>query len=286
MNKGTRNVWVVLAATAVVFTGCAMHNDVIILDKRMQVLKQQVSKQETELQTLHTRMSQNENNQGQSSEKLRGSQADLRTMVNELRGEIQSLRGTLEEDQYRVRQQVVSQSEREARREKLQKTIQIALDRVVRLEQYLGLEPSEKLVTKPAPGADSDTKKPPPAQDPEALYLLAKQQFDKGEYENARETFQSFLKKYPKSKDADNAQFWLGEVYYREKWYEKAILEYQKVIEGYPKGNKVRSALLKQGFAFRNLGDKDNARLILKELARKYPKSNEAKIAKDKLSTF
>ncbi len=91
------------------------------------------------------------------------------------------------------------------------------------------------------------------------------------------------LKLYPKSPQADNAQFWLGETYYREKWYEKAILEYQKVIEKYPKGNKVPASLLKQGLAFHSLGDKANTRLILTELIKKYPKSNEAKIAKQKL---
>jgi TolA-binding protein len=58
------------------------------------------------------------------------------------------------------------------------------------------------------------------------------------------------LKRFPKSDNADNAQFWIGEIYYRQKWYETAILEYQKVIENYPKGNKVQASLLKQGFAF------------------------------------
>ena len=94
------------------------------------------------------------------------------------------------------------------------------------------------------------------------------------------------MDQHPKSKQADNAQFWLGEVFYREKWYEKAILEYQKVIENYPKGDKIRGALLKQGFSFLNLDDKSNARLILRELIRKYPDSNEAEIAKKKLKTL
>jgi tol-pal system protein YbgF len=85
---------------------------------------------------------------------------------------------------------------------------------------------------------------------------------------------------------ADGAQFWLGEIYYHEKWYEKAILEYQKVIEGYPKGKKTPSALLKQGLAFLNLGDNANAGLILKELIRKFPDSNEANVAKNKLKTL
>jgi tol-pal system protein YbgF len=117
----------------------------------------------------------------------------------------------------------------------------------------------------------------------EAAYQSAKQAYDKGDFNAAREGFQKFIKEFPKSKNVDNAQFWIGETYYREKWYEKAILEYQKVIEKYPKGNKVTAALLKQGFAFLNLGDKVNSRLILSELIKKYPKSNEAKIAERKL---
>ena len=117
----------------------------------------------------------------------------------------------------------------------------------------------------------------------DAIYHSGKQAFDQGDYESARENFQKLIKKYPNSKNADNAQFWIGEIYYHEKWYEKAILEYQKVIEKYPEGNKVQASLLKQGFSFFNLGDKANARLIFTELIKKYPKSNEAQIAKKKL---
>ena len=117
----------------------------------------------------------------------------------------------------------------------------------------------------------------------ENLYFSAKQSFDQGDLKKAREGFQKFIQKYPQSKNADNAQFWIGETFYRERWYEKAILEYQKVIEKYPKGNKVQSAFLKQGLAFLNLEDKTNARLILTELVKKFPKSNEARIAKQKL---
>jgi tol-pal system protein YbgF len=116
------------------------------------------------------------------------------------------------------------------------------------------------------------------------IYRQAKQAFDKGDSVAARSKFMELIKRYPKSDRADNAQFWIGETYYREKWYEKAILEYQKVIENYPKGNKVPASLLKQGFAFLNLKDKANSRLILQELIKKHPKTNEAKIAKDKLT--
>ena len=223
----------------------------------------------------------------ESEEVYRGRHADLHVLLKELREEIQALRGLLEENRYKIEKKIGMLTESEARRQEawknLDKSVQSSLDRIVRLEQYLGMGPSEKLVSA-EPGHNGGDKK---SQDsPYALYASAKQYFDQGEYEPARELFQAILKKYPKSKNADNAQFWLGEIYYLEKWYEKAILEYQKVLENYPKGEKVTSALLKQGLAFFNLGDKANARLILKELVRKHPDSNQAKIAKKKLTTL
>jgi TolA-binding protein len=50
--------------------------------------------------------------------------------------------------------------------------------------------------------------------------------------------FQSLIQKYPQSETVDNAQFWIGESYYREKWYERAILEYQTVIEKISQGQQ------------------------------------------------
>jgi tol-pal system protein YbgF len=162
-------------------------------------------------------------------------------------------------------------------------------DRLLRIEEYLALDGAAKKASsaKAVPEKPPAKEKVDPAPSKEMaeneLYAKAKQDFDSGELEAARNGFQDFLKRYPKSAIADSAQFWVGEVFYRQKWYEKAILEYQKVIENYPKGNKVQASLLKQGFSFFNLGDKSNGRLILKELIKKYPSSNEAKIAKQKL---
>ena len=140
------------------------------------------------------------------------------------------------------------------------------------------MAPAEKSAAKIIPAGQIEAKLPE-----DEIYRMAKQAFDQGDSDAARMKFKELIERFPKSERADNAQFWIGEIYYREKWYEKSILEYQKVIENYPKGNKVPASLLKQGLAFLNLGDKANSRLIFQELIRKYPKSNEAKIATDKL---
>ena len=224
-------------------------------------------------------------NSNAKEKKLRNQSAGLRVQLDALREEIQILNGKLEEIEFLANQGKKSLEDsdkiRKAQLERLKESTAAIDSRIARIEKYLDIG-ATGAIAGGIKGAKTKRTGEGKLSEKE-LYQLAKHSFDKGDFEAAREDFQELIKRYPKSKNADNAQFWIGEIYYREKWYEKAIVEYQKVVENYPKGNKVMSSLLKQGYAFNNIGDKSNARLILKELIRKYPQSNEAKIAKQKL---
>jgi tol-pal system protein YbgF len=166
--------------------------------------------------------------------------------------------------------------------ERLDVAISKNYERLIRLEKYMGFEPSvggeiaKDLVPSEEPAKDTEQK----------AYDFAKRLFDDGDNGNARIQFENFINKYPDSTNADNARFWIADSYYTEKWFEKAILEYQKVLEGYPDSNKLAAARLKQGYAFAELGETANARLILKELIKKHPDSNEAKYAQEKLKNL
>ncbi|OEU53465.1 MAG: tol-pal system protein YbgF [Desulfobacterales bacterium C00003060] len=266
------------------FCGCALGVDLAELNDRVIALEQ---KTDAEIASLRSEVTRNNEIQLEFDQASRGRQAELRALMDDIRDEVRELRGELEKGQYDSGKKMgESETRQEAYWRRQEADLQSSLDRIAQIEQYLGMEPSERTVTSDTERDESTEGKSDVEETPEGLYAKAKQLFDKGEYEDSRKLFQAFLKKYPKSEKADNAQFWLGELYYREKWYEKAILEYQKVIENYPKGNKVSGALLKQGLAFLNLDDKANARLILKELIVKYPASNEANIAKKKLKTL
>jgi tol-pal system protein YbgF len=171
-----------------------------------------------------------------------------------------------------------------------------ALEAAVRQQgAYLGLE------TLPPPEAPAEESTPEkvPVVKPEKeeakgslkskdleLYDISMAYFNQGKYEEAMDSFKDFLKRYPKSDRADNAQFWVGECYMSLKQYEQAILAYQEVIKKYPKGNKVPNALLRQAIAFLEIKDKTSSRLLLKKVIKKYPRSNEAKIAKIKLKSI
>jgi tol-pal system protein YbgF len=263
--------------------GCASQQDVIILDDRLIELEYQLSKIKTVTKSQKT-----------EGNKLRGQSAGLRANLNEIRAEIQVLNGKIEETEFLLKQNLAASAktseelkqQSEKQLETLKEITAFNKARITQIEQYLNLELSESVHTVKPDLTQKPSSDPGKKLTENELYQLAKQAFDQGNLDAARLKFQELLDRYPKSKSADNAQFWIGEIFYREKWYEKAILEYQKVIENYPKGNKVEASLLKQGFAFYNLKDKPNSRLIFKELIKKYPKSNEAKIARKKLKEF
>ena len=121
--------------------------------------------------------------------------------------------------------------------------------------------------------------------DPEELYNAAYSKLSAGDFRGAREAFQKFLELFPQTEYSDNAQFWIGESYYRDKRYEEAIVEFDEVIKKYPQGNKLPDALLKQAFSFIALNDTNSAKLLLQKIIDRYPTSEQAEIARAKLRT-
>jgi tol-pal system protein YbgF len=262
--------------------GCAGRSDVIVLDDRLAAVEGQLARQKT----LIEKFGQTSENKEQN---IRGQTANLRVEIDSMREQIGAINGRLEEVEYQIKQGRNASGNADAsgaaELDRLKEDARAMNSRITSIEQYLDLGGAAKApAVKPSPAKVPAASVPLASLSEQELYDQTKQAFDAGELEKAREGFQEFMKRFPKSPNADNAQFWIGEIYYREKWYEKAIVEYQKVVENYPKGNKIRSAMLKQGYAFLNIGDKANARLILKELVNKYPDTTESQLATQKLS--
>jgi tol-pal system protein YbgF len=259
--------------------GCATRRDVTTIDTRLSEIELREAEERRRRDDMARAREANE-------QALRQMSASIRAQIDELREEVRTLSGRLEEIEHsqRVKGQGAAadtgDKPREDRLTRLEESTQQLAQRLARVEEQLKIEPAS------APKPPESRIRPEsaarvPSED--ELYTRAKQAFDQGNTAQARKGFEEIIQRYPSSASANNAQFWIGETFYREKAYEKAILEYQKVIEKYPKGNKVPAALLKQGHAFLALGDKVNSRLILEEVVRKYPQTPEAKAASDKL---
>ena len=92
-----------------------------------------------------------------------------------------------------------------------------------------------------------------------------------GKYEEAIEGFRTFLKTFPKSDRADNAHFWIGESYKREKKWEEAKAAFQVVEQQYVSSPRVPEAMMQVALCDEQQGRKDQAIATLERIERGGP---------------
>lgn len=122
---------------------------------------------------------------------------------------------------------------------------------------------------------------PPPSAD--VLYTSGLRDYSGGKYDLARQEFTDYLRYFPTTDLASNAQFYLGEIDYVQADFAGAIALYDKVILNYPKSFKQGAARLKKGQALLETGQRAAALREFREVVRRYPGSEEAKRAQAKL---
>ena len=104
-----------------------------------------------------------------------------------------------------------------------------------------------------------------------------------GRYNKSIEAFSEFLKKYPNSLYAANAQYWIGEAYYVSREFKSALGEFQRVVETHANSTKVADAMLKIGFIHYELTEWDKARNVLNHITSRYPKTTASRLAENRL---
>jgi len=118
------------------------------------------------------------------------------------------------------------------------------------------------------------------------LYRRGQDALKSREYDAAIAALREVVTRHPHHELADNAQYWLGEVYYDQKDYARALTEFRATVTAYPRGNKVADALLKVGFAYQALGEGAKARAALEQVVNLYPGSSPAALAAGRLETL
>jgi tol-pal system protein YbgF len=102
-------------------------------------------------------------------------------------------------------------------------------------------------------------------------------------YADAITALSAFLKQYPNSKLADNAQYWLAEANYVSQKNDAALQEFQKVVDLYPNSPKVAGALLKIGYLQHASGQTDQAKQTLQSVVQRFSNSAAANMAQKRL---
>ncbi|MCF7203183.1 tol-pal system protein YbgF [Pseudomonas oligotrophica] len=112
-----------------------------------------------------------------------------------------------------------------------------------------------------------------------AFDLIKAKDFDK-----ASQAFGAFLRKYPNSQYAGNAQYWLGEVNLAKGDLQAAGQAFAKVSQAYPQHPKVPDSLYKLADVEIRLGNRDKAQGILRQVIAQYPNSSAAQLAQRQLN--
>jgi tol-pal system protein YbgF len=198
----------------------------------------------------------------------RGKQlADHLNEFTMLQEEVASLRGQVEELSHKSQVQFHRELE----------------DLKRKLEEQEGAEVPATRAAVATPPVESERETVERVED---LYKEARFSFEDGEYQKSRDMFSAIMQRHPDSALVDNAQFWIGECYFREGNFKGAILEYEKVMAQFPQSPKVPAAFLKQGMAFEKLGDAESARYLYTKITKDFPDSDQAPMAAHRLRSL
>ncbi|WP_027909636.1 tol-pal system protein YbgF [Pseudomonas sp. URMO17WK12:I4] len=107
-----------------------------------------------------------------------------------------------------------------------------------------------------------------------AFDLIKAKDFDK-----ASQAFAAFLRRYPSSQYAGNAQYWLGEVNLAKGDLQGASQAFAKVSQAYPQHSKVPDSLYKLADVEIRMGNNDKAKSTLQQVIAQYPGTSAAQLA-------
>ncbi|MDF7671010.1 tol-pal system protein YbgF [Orbaceae bacterium ESL0721] len=88
--------------------------------------------------------------------------------------------------------------------------------------------------------------------------------------------FQKFLQAYPKSNYQANANYWLGQLNYRQGNKGEASSYFATVVKNFSTSSKAADSLYKIGLIFLEKGDKAKAKIIFQQVVSQYPNDKKA----------
>lgn len=266
-------------ALALAGAGCVTPQDIEGLQTQLSDIQRQVlqiQKQSPSKEEVSSQVSSLGADVGRRMESLLKTEADMQVKLQDLSSQIDELQAKLEDTNYRLAQ--LSQQIAATNQE---------------LKSFRGAAPAVPMGTAPD-GAQPQGTPPPanpgppaggggPSADPQALYNGAYNDYLKGNYDLSLREFQEYLDNFPATDLADNATYWIGECYYRQRRFRQAVDQFDNVLEKFPRSDKVAAATLKKGYAHLELGERSQGVVQLRHVIRTYPNSDEANLARQRL---
>jgi len=134
------------------------------------------------------------------------------------------------------------------------------------------------------PGAPAPSPGNPPANiSPTQMWDRVYASYTAGQYDLAVEGFQSYIRTFPTSPQADDAQLYTGYSLYNAGKYQEAVAALQRVISNYPQSDSVSVAYYKMGLSYEAMKQFEPARRAFETVVKSYNRSNEATLAQQAL---
>jgi tol-pal system protein YbgF len=120
----------------------------------------------------------------------------------------------------------------------------------------------------------------------EQYYASAMQRMNDGSFSTARLAFEQLIAEYPDHVRAPEAQFQIGEAYYRDGEFEDAYGAFEQVAEKWPDAARAPAALFRAGAIAEERRAFSRARQYYTQVREKFPDSEEARQAQAKLRSL
>jgi tol-pal system protein YbgF len=124
---------------------------------------------------------------------------------------------------------------------------------------------------------------PPAGMQAGDTYTNAFRDYKGGKYDLALQEFSDYQKYFGKTELGPNAQFYIGDIYYRKADYDNALQAFDAVLEQYSDNRKTPDAHFMKGMSLLKMSKRDAAAREFRDVYNKYPDSEVAPSAKEQL---
>jgi len=241
-----------------------MMAEIRMLQEQTALLRAQLTALNETLRALGTKLDE----QGGVSRKAF---ADQKLSIDTISDDVRVVREKVDDNNVRV--STLSQELDAIRAAMAQEAAQVAQPPAADAANPAGAQPP------PAAGQGAQ----PPAQSPQRLYDSAWADYVASQYNLAVTGFENYISKFPRSEQAGDAQYFIGECYYQQGMFKEAASAYDRGITTYPNSQKVPDMYFKRGMAFNALGLVDRARESWEYAVKTFPNSEAGRLARQRL---
>jgi tol-pal system protein YbgF len=205
--------------------------------------------------------------------------ADQKLLIDNIGNDVRVVRERTDDTNVRI---ATLREELEALRTSVLQMQQTALTPAPAVDPSVPVDPNAPPLATTAPPAPA----PLPSTlglSPTRLFETARSDYFAGQLALAISGFEQFLKAFPRSESAGEAQFYIGESYYQQNKWPEAVAAYNLVVQNYPMSSAVPEAYYKRGVAQERLQQPDAARASYETVLKMFPDSDGARLAKQSL---